>query len=480
MKSLTTEEFIKRSKAKFKNKYIYNKTFYKNTLTRLIITCDKHGDVSILPNTHLSGCGCSFCSRDLNGKSHKYNTEEFVEKARSVHGLKYDYNLTKYEHSLKKVIINCSAHGSFKIKPSNHINNKQGCWHCGKESTGSLQKKTLYEFIEQIKKKPNFEKYDFNFIKDFKNNKELVTIICNIHGKYQRSITDILKSKYFGCKKCKIKDDTFTKDIFIEKSKIFHNDNYSYEKSNYSNTHKSVIITCKKHGDFSAMPYTHMSGKGFCPKCTDFVSSYEIELEKFILNEIPEIKLETSCRSFKGIKEIDIVCHLKKIAIEFNGLYWHCDIFKDKNYHLNKTLMMNNMGYRLIHIFEDEWLNKKDICKSIIMNIFGKNTKKIYARKCAIKEISNKESKEFLNENHIQGYCTSKQQLGLFENKKLVSVMTFRKNRSSSPAGSKNYEFELLRFCCLKYTSVIGAASKLFGYFVKLNSPNKITNYGDP
>lgn len=408
----------------------------------------------------------------------KLTNEKFIEKAKEVHGDKYDYSECVYEHSLKKVIIKCPIHGPFKIKPSNHTNNKQGCWSCGNESTGKKQKKSLEVLLSQIAKKPNSDNYDFSLIKDFKNSRDLVSVICNKHGKYDRPIRDILRSNYFGCKKCKISDDAFTKEIFVQKSIMSHGDKYSYKKVKYTRSHDPVTIICKEHGEFTVAPYIHVAGGGFCPSCTDFVSSYEIELKDYLKSQSDNLRIETSCRSIKGIKEIDLLVD-KKIAIEFDGLYWHSDLFKKKNYHAQKTKKASELGLRLIHIFEDEWLNKKDICKSIIINTIGCTKNKIYARKCKIKEVSPNEARKFLEENHIQGFCPSTYRCGLYEDDVLVSLMTFGPNRICLGGKPKKNEYELLRFCNLKFNNVVGGASKLFKYFVQNLKPSKITSYCD-
>ena len=141
---------------------------------------------------------------------------------------------------------------------------------------------------------------------------------------------------------------------------------------------------------------------------------------------------------------MDIIIPSKNIAIEFDGLYWHNETKVNKNYHLNKTIECLTNGIRLIHIFEDEWVNKKEIVKSRLNTILGNVTNKIYARKCEIKEISNETCKTFLDNNHIQGGINAPIRYGLFYNDDLVSVMNFCKPRKNlGQSGSKN-EYELL------------------------------------
>ncbi len=178
-------------------------------------------------------------------------------------------------------------------------------------------------------------------------------------------------------------------------------------------------------------------------------------------------------------KEIDIIIPSHKLCIEFNGIYWHNELYVDKEYHLNKTKECESKGYELIHIFQDEWVNKKDIVKSIIRNRLSLNQQRIYARKCTVQPIKNEHAKRFLNENHIQGNVNASVKLGLYYCNELVSVMTFGKNRKALGQNHKYGEWEMLRFCNLMNRSVIGGASKLFKYFLKEYYVEKITSYSD-
>ena len=146
---------------------------------------------------------------------------------------------------------------------------------------------------------------------------------------------------------------------------------------------------------------------------------------------------------------------------------------------MNKTLECESKGIRLIHIFEDEWLFKKDIVKSRIKNLLNKNENKIFARKCTIKVINPSESNCFLENNHIQGKDNSSVKLGLLLNDELVSVMTFGKLRTALGNKNKIDIWEMYRFCNKINTTVIGAASKLIKYFIKTYYPKKIITYSD-
>jgi hypothetical protein len=141
---------------------------------------------------------------------------------------------------------------------------------------------------------------------------------------------------------------------------------------------------------------------GICPIC--FPKNEFSNLEKQLLDFIKQQNYQVLENNRDIIKpyELDIYLPDLKLAFEFNGLYWHNEINKQNNYHLIKTIKCEKKGIHLIHIYEDDWLYKQDIIKSRILNLLGKS-EKIMARKCLIKEVQFKESKAFLEKNHIQG-----------------------------------------------------------------------------
>ncbi len=210
------------------------------------------------------------------------------------------------------------------------------------------------------------------------------------------------------------------------------------------------------------------------------VQKTQQELYRFI-KSLNISKVNYNDRSVLNGKELDIYIPDKKLAIEFDGLMFHSfgkskhTIFnnfieEDRNIHLSKTNVCQEKGIQLLHIFENEWLTKKDIWKSVIKNKLGLIDKKIYARKCEIKKVQNSEKETFLNTNHLQGSCQSSIDIGLYYNNELVSLMTFGKSRFN-----KKYKYELLRFCNKLDIIVVGGASKLLSYFRKHYNGNIIS-----
>ena len=208
-------------------------------------------------------------------------------------------------------------------------------------------------------------------------------------------------------------------------------------------------------------------------------SEREKKVHKYI-SSIIQNEIFKGRRDIISPYELDIYVPEYKLAIEFDGIFWHSfdhlESKKEKRKHLNKTELCEQKDIQLLHIFENEWEDeiKQDIWKSIISNKLGKSNK-IYARKCKIVELNdNKIIRKFLNENHLQGFYPSNIKLGLTFNNELVSIMTFGKSRYN-----KNYQYELTRFCNKKYTNVVGGASKLFTYFIKTYNPESIISYAD-
>lgn len=187
-------------------------------------------------------------------------------------------------------------------------------------------------------------------------------------------------------------------------------------------------------------------------------SKYEAEIHawlssiysgEILVNKYGIIKDDTK-------KQLDFYITDKQLAIEFNGDFIHSANFgKSVDYHLNKTLLCSEQDIRLIHIFEHEWLTKQNILKSIISSALCIYETRIYARKCEVREVTSKEAREFLENNHLQGFVPSSYRIGLYYNDELVQLLTFGKSRF------KKNEIELLRMCTKLNTQVIGGFSKL-------------------
>jgi hypothetical protein len=240
---------------------------------------------------------------------------------------------------------------------------------------------------------------------------------------------------------------------------------------------KPCCICCEREVNFSP------SKKFYNTYCSLHVNSHHTsKKEKELYSFIKKIFNGNIIQNFKlnNNTEIDIFIPSINLGFEFNGLYWHSDEYKSQHYHYDKLLLAESNNINLVTIWEDDWDNKKDIIKSIILNKLNKNSTKIYARKTNIKNVNFNEYKLFLNKNHIQGWSQSSINIGLYYNDELVSLMTFGKKRNilNSSSENKNH-YELIRFANSLNTTVIGGASKLFNYFIHTYNPEEIISYAN-
>lgn len=250
-KRLTTEEFIEKAKKVHGDKYDYSKVDYEDNRANVCIICLKHGEFYQKPYKHLMGRGCPKC-----GGSAKSSTKEFIEKAKKIHGNKYDYSKVDYKDNNTKVTIICPEHGEFEQKPGNHLMGK-GCAQC----CGNV-KLTTETFIKRANKIHN-NKYDYTKT-IYVDSLTKVCIICPEHGEFFQNPFSHLNG--FGCPKCSgLAKPTLTE--FIEKAKEVHGDKYDYSKVIYKNAHTKVTIICPKHGEFKQSPRNHLNRKHGCPKC---------------------------------------------------------------------------------------------------------------------------------------------------------------------------------------------------------------------
>lgn len=401
----------------------------------------------------------------------KKTTQKFIKEATNVHKGKYDYSASLYSTNHSKLRIICRSHGEFLQTPANHLQG-QGCPICA----GTMKSNTT-EFIIKAEK-IHGKKYDYSK-SIYKTTMEKIEIVCSKHGSFRQVANDHLRGA--GCKKCSYESRgrkrSLSKKDFVSLAENVHGNRYEY--SEYSRYFDKVRILCLKHGEFFQTPANHLQGHG-CPKCSNTFSKGEMELFDFLTELLPTDKIHTRDKTVISPQEIDIYIPGRSLAIEYCGLYWHSELAgKDRLYHLRKLDECSNKGIRLITVFEDEWIHKKDIVKSRLKNLLGAQTYKIHARKCVVEEIDTKRARNFIEKYHIQGYVGSFLKLGLFHEDELVAVMTFSK--ASRAKGNRHHDIvELSRYCAS--TKVVGGAGKLFKHFTK--SPQarnftKVISYAD-
>ena len=316
MVKFTTEHFIEKAKLKHGNKYDYSKVDYQGTEEPVIIICPEHGEFWQKPHNHINGCGCPICAG-----TKKLTTEEFIRKARKIHGDKYDYSKVEYVNSITPIIIVCPEHGEFLQTPSDHLSGK-GCKKCATKLIHDKLRKTKQQFIEEARA-VHGDKYCYDKV-EYINANTKVTIICPIHGNFQMAPISHVR-QHQGCPLCaRAKMGEYRKlntETFIEKAIAVHGDKYDYSKVNYIGNKIPVTIICPKHGEFSSRPNDILMGHG-CPEC-----GKELGIsEKIVYNEIKKVfpdaeyqKKLSFLKSKTSYQTIDIFIPSLNIGIEYQG-----------------------------------------------------------------------------------------------------------------------------------------------------------------
>jgi len=255
---------------------------YVDCQTKVCIICPEHGEFWQTPGTHMKGVGCPKCY------GRNVTTEEFIEKARKIHGNKYDYSKTEYTVSRNKVCIICPEHGEFWQSPYSHLQGA-GCPKC------IGRNRTTEDFIKKARE-VHGDKYDYSKVK-YIAGKHKICIICPEHGEFWQKAESHLAGS--GCPECN-GHSKMTTDKFIQKARAVHGNKYDYSKVEYTSTDSKVCIICPEHGEFWQVPHSHLYGSG-CPVCGHGFSKQH----KF--NLLKEFESEYSFRAFLANSDINIL-----------------------------------------------------------------------------------------------------------------------------------------------------------------------------
>lgn len=207
-------------------------------------------------------------------------------------------------------------------------------------------------------------------------------------------------------------------------------------------------------------------------------SAYEDEIILFINQLDPNLNIETDVRYIlSGGRELDIYIPDKKLAIEFNGTFWHSSPPKEADYHQKKSLECQEKDIHLIHIYEYEWKDSKQKAKILayLATLIKGHKVKGYARECELRQVPVQLEKDFLNSYHLQGYTASSIAYGLFYGDKLLSIMSFGKCRFEKDKSDTVYE--IIRYCTLPDVAVVGGAERLLHHFLENNTVTRLTSY---
>jgi formylmethanofuran dehydrogenase subunit E len=473
------KSFIAESKNRFGDRYIFPniESEYENSHSIITVECTLCG-------SKFNKIACDFITSKTGGCwcKEKKTAISYNELVEAVSG----YNIEHFDGELDvtkgKVTVTCNKCGfQYSARITSLLNGKNRCKSCaGREASN---KRRLS--VEAVKKRMDELWPTINVdYSTYVNAMSKMRCTCKKCGnEFERSPNGFFSRniKIDPCPKCSKEllsgKKTKTTEQFIDDVKMVYGDGIYTVIGEYTSSNSKIRILCNDcHREFDIEANSFLQGYG-CPYHNCNSSGKEKEISEFIKSLLPNDKVYTNDRKLLNGKELDVLVPSMSLAFEFDGVFWHNENNKENDYHISKTMECEKHGIRLIHIFEDEWIYKKEIWKSMIRNVFSCTQNKIYGRKCEIKEVEVTECTKFLNENHLQGWCPSQVKLGLYHNGVLVSVMTFGKSRHY--CGNGRQEYELLRFCNKLNTNVIGGASKLFTHFISEYNPKSIISFAD-
>ena len=429
---------------------------YKNAHSKLISICPNGHEYIVSFTKWLSGRRC------LCGRGKQRLTIEFIKKGFEKRG--YTLLSKKYKHG-KKLKYICPEGHKHSIR-WDHFQSGHNCPYCNGRPIIK---------IEDVKKSFELEGYTL-LSKEYVNSDTELEYICS-EGHKHFMAWRFWKTGH-RCPECA---NNIKKTISFIRAE-FEKSGYKVLTENYINHHQKLHTVCPEGHNYYVSWSNWNQHECSCPKCKEWGTSQQeltiIDFVKTLCDNVIEHD-----RTLIKPYELDIIIPDKKIAIEYCGLYWHSELLgKDRNYHLNKLNKCEEKGYRLITIFEDELVSKKNIVFSRLKNLLTTHLFNIvYARKCKIKEITSEQASVFCNYNHTQGYGSgSRIKLGAFHEDELVSVMTFSKPSIAKGArDTTGLVWELHRFCSKINNRIIGIASKLLKHFERNYEWSRIFSYAD-
>lgn len=292
------------------DKYDYSKVIYTSAHDPITIICKTCGiQFEQAPTGHLGGHGCFECWKAKTSNDRRDTLEDFIEKARGIHGNKYDYSGAVYVNAATKIVIKCSKHGNFEQTPNGHLAGR-GCVKC--RFSGIIYKSSKRQ-LENLKK------------------------ARQIH-------------KESG------KTNALTQNEFIEKSMQAHGNRYNYSKAIYRTAKENIIIICPIHGEFSQEAYHHTEGVG-CPRCS--FSKGELAVAKVL--DILNIHYEQE-KKFPECKD--------KRPLQFDFYFVYCGLHFLVEYqgvhHYKPVKFFEREGHA-----KHEWYKQHDDIKRKFASQFG-------------------------------------------------------------------------------------------------------------
>jgi len=434
--------------------------------------CTIHGEYYTQAKAFIyRGDGCQACGHEITAAKKTKTVEEVIEGFRSTHGDRYGYSMVVYVKGGDKVEIICRDHGSFWQSPETHTQGI-GCPVCGVLKASGTRMFTTEEFIIKAQQCQVDYNIDYtNFI--YRGWKIEHEFICKLHGSFYKTPENHIKGA--GCPACGVmsrKDSRVSGKDILSRFLEAHGDVYNYpEQLEGVKIKDKITIVCPIHGGFLKVVGKHANGQG-CPKCSCIGSKGERDLYAYV-KDLGVVVKGNDRKVLMG-KELDIYVKSHKLAIEYNGLFWHSEANERGRFHLQeKYIECRDLGISLLHVMESDNLI---VVKKLIASRLGYDDETIGARKCLV--IVGTDAKDFYNNNHVQGNVTGCVVYSLYYRGQMVAAMSFSSFNSVRGQKKDDRFWELRRFATV--CKVPGGASRLLKAFLN-DTPQckEVISYSD-
>lgn len=417
---------------KFKDKFGIDVIFpyisseYVNNKSNITVKCPKCGaSVKRTPNYLLTfGYACHNCSNEQN-----ISYEALVKESKCQ-------NIEAFDGEIPikggKVTLICKKHGKYEARVKSVLKGKWKCKLCSMEEAISKHKLPFDEverrILERFKGQITLDK------ETFRDTMSPMTMKCNVCGNsFERSpncaIFAPLKHACPHCGALKVKEKrTKTLEDFIYKAEKVHGKGkYDFSETKYVRSSEKVRIKCNDCGRvFEIEANSFLNGHG-CPYHNCNSSLMEKEIADYI-NSLG-VKVETNDRKLLGGMEIDIYLPTEKIAFEFNGIFWHDERNKPKDYHQGKSIKCIENGVRLVHIFENKWIKEKEQWKWLIKCVLRAFPEPLSAFDCKSGQLSHYEGESFLEANSVTPFKDAENYVSYMLNNEIVGVVGYTERK---------------------------------------------------
>lgn len=471
----------------------------------------------------------------------KLTFTEVVERARAVHGDRYEY--LRLDESLKpaRIVYRCAAHGEVVQNFNNHVKGS-GCNACGRAAAAQAFRS---DFAEAVAKATvvHGERYSYQKL-TVEGGASFIHYTCPEHGDYRQSLHTHLKGR--GCKLCADAANGARKALpdaaWLEQFRVAHGSTYTYLRlfrgAGYT---KYVAFLCPQHGEQVQPAVAHAAGRA-CRACamaangvrarksedaflgmmtrngsklvltpgsfTDMTSPVEVTCGRghtrlhgaghvgngggcgLCAVRVSRPNLELSAYltelgveheleyKLDGRKSVDLFVPEHKLAIDYHGLIWHSTRFiKEPSRHLDRLKLAEAKGWTYLQIFADEWEHNQPAVKARIAHLCGLGPKGVGARQCAVVEVPTAEAREFLNRHHIQG-CPPNTGTSLgLRFKGELLAVALLSSALSRRGATDGSTSELVRYATAK--PVAGGLGKLLKHFRAASPGLSIVTYSD-